>query len=366
MEARGSCRVNFGSELRWFHHGCWKVHYDSGLVIHMQSRPFLESIIRERLAALGNVAFRYRTAAASLEVERGRATAVRVREAGTEGPTEPLAADLVLNASGRGSQLVRWLEAHGYPAPREESLGVDVVYSSRIYRRPSAARSWKALLVYHNPPADRRVGLIFPLEGDRWVVTLGGYLGDHAPTEETGWLDFARNLSRPDLHEAIRDAEPLSEVQTLRFPQARWTHFEAASRFPAGLLPLGDTVCSFDPVFGQGMSVSFREAQILGSYLDRDPAVTNSRPFRRALAKLVSVPWLLTASEDLRYAPLAGRRPFWLPALQKYTGQVFRLAASRPADYDRLLRVLHLLNGPELLFHPKTLAGVLGRSLRRG
>ncbi|MBW8874358.1 MAG: hypothetical protein JF614_05300 [Acidobacteria bacterium] len=363
LEARGSCRVNFGSELRWFHHGVWKVPYDSRLIVHMQSRPFLEAILRERLAGLGNVKFRYRTAAHELDVEGGRATAVRVREA--EGPEETAAADLIVDATGRGSSLVRLLAAHGYPAPREERLALDIQYSSRLYRpRPGSQQPWKALLVAQTPPAKRRLGLVFPVEDGRWIVSLGGYLGEHPPANEEGFLDFARSLEQPDLLAALRDAEPLSEIQALRFPTARWTRFERLSRFPAGLLPVGDTVCSFDPVFGQGMSVAARGARLLAAHVDRDPRAGDPKPYLRALARVVAVPWLLTSSEDLRYAGVEGRRPFWLPWLQRYTHRVFRLTGASAPDYDRLLRVLHLLARPPLLFHPATLARAVGRTAR--
>jgi 2-polyprenyl-6-methoxyphenol hydroxylase-like FAD-dependent oxidoreductase len=370
LAARGSHPVNFGLELPWSHHGFWRVRYDSAdLVILMQSRPFLESVVRERLAGLGNVAFRYETAAAGIEVEKGegkngRATGVRIRAASSEEETiEPM--DLIVDATGRGSQLPRFLAALGYGTPREDRVPIDLVYASRIYRIPPAQiparipeRAWKALLIYPIPPIDANAGLIFPLEGDRWMVTLVGYRDGAPPSDEAGWLDFARRLPEPTLYEAIRDAEPLSEIRTFHFPYARWTRYEKLDRFPAGLLPIGDSVCSFDPVYGQGMSASALEARALGDYLDRDRQAADPRPFLRAQARIVAAPWLLATSEDFRYPHLAGQRPFWMPLLQLYTGRVFRLATTRPADYDRLLRVLHLVDRPARLFHPATMLRV--------
>jgi 2-polyprenyl-6-methoxyphenol hydroxylase-like FAD-dependent oxidoreductase len=368
LAARGSHRVNFGLDLPWSHHGSWRVRYDSpDLVILMQSRPFLESIVRERLAGLGNVAFRYETAAAGIEIKKGegkngRATGVRIRSAGSEEETvEP--ADLIVDATGRGSQLPRVLASHGYGTPREKRLPIDLVYASRMYRIPAripseSERPWKALLTYPTPPIDANAGLIFPLEEDRWMVTLVGYRDGAPPSDEAGWLDFARKIPEPILYEAIRDAEPLSEIRTFHFPYARWTRYETLGRFPAGLLPIGDSVCSFDPVYGQGMSVSALEARALGDYLDRDRHAADPRPFLRRQARIVSAPWLLATSEDLRYPHLAGHRPFWMPLLQLYTKQVFRLATTRPADYDRLLRVLHLVDRPASLFHPATMLRV--------
>lgn len=356
LDSRGSVLVDFGIDMRWFHHGTWKARYEGGLVIRMQSRPFLESLVRERLASLGNVTFRYDTPVQGIRIENGRADAVLAPEA--------VPADLIVDATGRGSTLPRLL-APEYGAPPEIRLPVDLQYASRVYRvRPDQARAWRALLVYHAPPAERRIGLIFPIEGDRWVVTLAGYLGDHPPSQEASWMDFARSLAQPTLYDAIRDAEPLSEIRTFRFPHARWTRYDKLRRFPAGLLPIGDSVCSFDPVFGQGMSVAAQEARALAAYLDRDPAASRPRSYLRALARVIFVPWLLLSSEDLRYPGLEAERPLWMPWLQRYTRRVFDLSGTNAPDYDRLLRVLHLVKGPELLFHPATMLGVLG--LRRG
>lgn len=358
LEAQGSCRIDFGADFGWFHHGVWKVRHESGITLHMQSRPLLESIVRRRVEGFGNVAFRYGAAAVGLEIADGRAVAVRLRPEG--GNEETLEGDLIVDASGRGSQLPRWLEGFGYPAPREERLGLDLVYASRVFRaRPDPERSWKALLVYQTPPGERRVGAIFPIEGGRWMVTLAGLAGDHPPGHEDGFLDFARGLAQPTLYDAIRAAEPLSDIETFRFPHARWRHFEELKRFPTGLIPLGDTVCSFDPIFGQGMSVAAQGALALAAHLDRDPQAMDVRSFSRALSRRVAVPWLLTSSEDLRYPQVDGRRPFWLPVLQAYTRRVFRLTGSSAAANRRFVRLINLLTGPGILFHPGTVAGVL-------
>jgi 2-polyprenyl-6-methoxyphenol hydroxylase-like FAD-dependent oxidoreductase len=361
LDARGSLPIDFGTDMGWFHHGAWKARYAGGLTIRMQSRPFLESVIRERLAALGNVAFRYRTAVTGLRIEAGRADAVLVRPAEPTGEPKAEAADLIVDATGRGSTLPPML-AEEYGAPPEIRLPIDLQYASRVYRaRPDAGRTWRALLVYHAPPAERRIGLIFPIEGDRWVVTLGGYMGDHPPSAEAAWLDFARSLAQPALYEAVKDAEPLSDIRTFRFPDARWTRYDRLRRFPAGLLPLGDSVCSFDPVFGQGMSVAAQGALLLADHLDRDPTAERPLRYLRSLAGKVFVPWLLLSSEDLRYPTLKADRPFWMPWLQRYTRRVFALSSTNASDYDRLLRVLHLLKGPELLFHPVTLLRAVSR-----
>lgn len=366
MERHGAVRFDFAERSRWFHHGAWKRPFPSGLIAHAQSRPLLEGIVRARVHEAPNIVFRYGTEAAGLVLDapRARVTGVRVREAGALGEGTELRADLVVDASGRASRLPAWLAAAGLPAPAEERVGVDITYATRLYHRPARApgapfRDWDALLVYQDPPAGKRIGAIYPIEGDRWIVTLGGYLGEHPPDDEAGYLDFARRLERPDLYDAIRGAEPASDIVVYRFPSARFRHFERLPRFPAGVLPLGDAVCSFDPVFGQGMTVAAKEAKILADYLDTASPRAGAMPFLRAQADEATTPWRLATSEDLRYPRVTGPRWPGLGLLQRYTRAVFRLSASDTVVYAALLRVLHLVAGPGVLFRPEILSRVL-------
>lgn len=368
LEAEGAQPLDFSAQFRWFHHGAWRVRFDCGEVTHFQSRPLLESVLRRRLQALPNVAFRYEEVACGLEIELGgRVTGVRLRRPlsmtgdGSES-IEPF--DLVVDASGRGSTVPRWLAERGFPAPPEERLAVDLAYASRVLKAdPRFLGGKDALLILPLPPAETRAGAIFPIEGGRWIVTLAGYGGDHPPADPAGWLDFARGLARPDLLAAIREAEPLSDISTFRFPAARWLHYERMRRLPRGLAVVGDGVCSFDPLFGQGMSAAAKAVRELDRHLEKDPHLDRPRGLARQIARRLAAPWLLASSEGLRYPQVEGRRPFWMPWLQRYTHQVFLLTSTSPAVYRRILRVLNLLDEPPVFFHPAIVARVLAQKL---
>jgi len=366
LEARGSTRVRFARDIRWFHHGVWAVEGPADLTVQLQSRPLLEDVIRRRVLACPSVEHQPDTTALQpvLDPTGQRVVGLEVRTAG--GAVRHLATDLVVDASGRGSRLPTWLAQAGYAPPAEERVAMDLRYASRVYRRAAHGLGQaRVLMVSPTAPAETRGGTITPIEDDAWLVTLFGYVGDHPPADADGFLAFARSLSVPDLYDAISTAEPLSDVQRYHFPYARWRHYERLRRLPAGLLAVGDAVCSFDPVFGQGMTVGTFGAHVLAEFVRRDRRAQDTPAYFRALARRLTVPWLLASSEDLRYPATVGRRLFWLGWLQAYAGHVFALTGNDPRAYGVFLGAMHLLDGPAIMAHPTLVRGVLARLLAR-
>ena len=196
-----------------------------------------------------------------------------------------------------------------------------------------------------------RLGVLFPVEGERWMVTLVGWFGDHPRADERDFLAFAASLDAPDLHDAIRDAEPLSPVALHRFPSNRRRHYERLARLPESLAVLGDAFCSFNPIYGQGMTTGALGARTLDRCLagGRDGL---ARRFHRALAGVIDGPWLLTTTEDLRSPSAVGPRPRWVPLVHWYTERVHRLTWNDRIVARRFLEVMHLTASPRALLHP--------------
>jgi 2-polyprenyl-6-methoxyphenol hydroxylase-like FAD-dependent oxidoreductase len=358
--AGGAVPADMGLHFHWHHHGAWKTRFKSDIAITLFTRPFLECLVAERVRARDNV----RLVEGSVEQlltdpDRARVTgvAVRSREAGTTS----VHADLVVDASGRGSQCPQWLEAIGCPAPAESTVRVDVTYASRLYQAPPDARAWQAINLVPLPP-NKRQGVVFAVEGGRLLATLVGFHGERPPTDEAGYLDYARSLVVPAVYQAIVDARPLSAIAIQRFPANLRRHYERLDPAPDRLLVVGDAACSFNPVYGQGITVSALEAMLLDRLLSEQAGngiAGLSARFHKAAAAIVDTPWQLTTGEDLRHPDAVGPRSPVTAFLHWYTDRLHRRCDSDAALALGFYRVMHMLDAPSALFRPQMLWRVL-------
>jgi len=364
------------ADMRWYDFGVWKAPSPDPFKTYCGSRPFLEQYVRRFLAARANVRF-----IDGCEVNRlcanenhTRITGVSLVHHGPERHEEDLAADLVVDASGRGSRTPQWLMSLGYGRVEETSVKVDVGYATRIYRRPShLPLDWKMLIIYPTPPLEKRGGLVYPIEDDCLMVTLAGRLRDYPPADEAGFLEYARSLPEPSLYEAIKEAEPVTPIVTYKYTANRWRHYERMARLPEGFVILGDAVCSFNPVYGQGMTVAALEARMLDVCLQdqqyqgtRNDLASVPQHFQQAIAKVVKVPWMLATGEDFRYPETGGKRPLGINLLHWYTRQVNELTGSNPMVASLFYQVLNLLKPPAVLFSPRVVNAVLRKQIASG
>jgi hypothetical protein len=216
------------------------------------------------------------------------------------------------------------------------------------------------LYIQQAAPAHPRGGLILAVEGGRWLVSLVGGDGDYPPTDEAGFLDFARSLRSPALYEALAGAEPLTPIAGQRATENRLRHYDRLERFPEGVVAVGDAVCAFNPVYGQGMTAAALGAEALDRWLRTESSRHSpgrGRVFQHSLARATAVTWQLSTGADYRFRTAEGPPQGRLARLTgRYIAGVMRASTRRPWVRRRLAEVFHLLRPPSALFGPGVLA----------
>lgn len=313
------------------------------------------------------------------DAARNRVTGVRYlrRDAGDGAPPQTVGADLVVDCSGRGSRTPAWLRAWNQPAPHEEQVPVGIVYASRYYVRDGEHAAGcngldKAAVICSATPELPRPAVLLAQEpaqaGEppRWVVGLGGYAGDQPPATPEGLLDYARRLGTPEILRLVEQAEPIGPVIRYGFPHSQWRRYDRLSSFPAGYLVMGDAIASFNPVYGQGMTVAACEALALREALAHRRGLDGvHRRYFAAAAQAVAVPWQLAVGSDLALPGVPGPRPLPVRAVNAYVARLTRAARHDARVAGAFLRVVHLVAPPASLFAPGIVARVLwggGRS----
>jgi len=365
--AQGAIPTNMGRDLTLYIGGARVKPFEADLEITGSSRPLLENAIYSRLRQIPQVRFltgRDVTGLCTDEANR-RVTGIRLQERSKHGQAEQeLAADLVVDASGRGSKLPAWLEALGYQPPAETTVDSQTSYTTRVYRRPHNALPWKVLYNMPMAPDHSRGCILIPIEGDRMLVTLIGLNGDQPPTDEAGFLAYARSLPVPGFHDAIAAAEPLTEPYGYRRAANRLRHYEKLPRYLEGVLALGDSVYALNPVYGQGMTVAALGALTLDECLrtqSADGRAGLASRFQKQLAKVNAGPWQLATGQDLQWpCAAAGHKTDPVTRMvQRYFDRVLAAMVDNGEVAQAFAQVQNMLQPPTTLFHPRIVWQVL-------
>ena len=375
LESHGAVPLDVGNDIAWLTAQGWGVKFRSGLEALSVTRDLLDWIIRRRIQRQTNVKFVDATGVVGLSRNgNGRILGVRTRKRkfGETGPLEEARGDLVVVATGRHNAIAKWFAEIGLEQPPVTTINAHIGYASRIYRRNGQpSPNWKAIILHPKPPGTHRSGLMFPIEDDRWLVTLMGADHDYPPTDEAGFLKFAKSLRDPGIYNVVRNAEPLTPVSTYRATENRQHHLHLLEDWPEGLIVLGDAACAFNPVYAQGMSTAAIEAARLHSLLcDNGATPELGCLFQQEIARIVQSPWILATSADLRYRSVEGARANRKTRVMHwYLDRVLRLGTTDKWVRRRFLEVQGMLRDasgilkPDMLLH--VLLGLVGSRLSR-
>ena len=353
---KGALHFDLGTGVCVYRDGSRWPRQAMGVDLVAISRPLLEATVRDRVAKEPGVTIRDGVSVTALDGAGGRVTGAFLDTG------ELVEADLVVDASGRGSRSDRWLAALGFPAPAQVEIKVGVTYTTRIYRRsPGELEDWQAALVMPTPPGEKRSGFAMAVEDDRWLVTVGGWHIDEPPNDVATFEEYAKSLPDPIVADLISRAEPLTEPALYRFPSSRRRRFDALDRIPAGYVAIGDAFCSFNPLYGQGMTCAALQAGALDRALERHGTATveMARDYFRAAAETLAIPWQFAVGNDFNYPETTGARPRGIKLSNWYVRRITK-ASKRDPDLTRVFfSVQHLVAPPSALFKPAMVAKVL-------
>ncbi|MFR9795666.1 NAD(P)/FAD-dependent oxidoreductase [Streptomyces sp. MS06] len=327
------------------------------------SRDLLDHVLRDRVLADQRITLREEVTVLDLTGDASRVTGVRLRTA--DGEVAALSADLVVDASGRGSRAPRWLAELGLPVVTEREVNAGVAYATRIFRAPAATRGigFPLVNVQANPAkAPGRGGIVLPVEGDRWIVTLSGTRGGEPSGDPEAFTEFALGLDDPVIGELIQGAVPLGDVATTRATGNRRRYYERVARWPEGFAVLGDAVAGYNPVYGHGLTVSAQCALAARDALRRTgPTATGAaRRVQRAVARPVGAAWDLAVGQDAFYPGACDTPPTVVERLlSRYVDRAVATGARNPRALGALLDVMSLEKPAARLFSPDMLVPML-------
>lgn len=371
--AAGAQRFDQLEDVKTKLRGRWLSQYPSGEMLLSASRALLETTMRNRLQRNPRVQFLDDAEVVTLlSGEVGQSVdgvKIRWRRGAQRGQETTLQGDFVIDATGRNSRAPKWLAELGYEEPKETVINSFLGYVSRRYRRPRQVMGdWQMLYILPNAPDEPRAGLIFPEERDTWVVMMAGINKDYPPSDEEGFMAYARSID-PVFYAAVESAEPISPPYGYRRTENRWRHYEAVSPWPEQFAVVGDAFAAFNPVYGQGMTMSAMTAIALDEQLSKagDDLRGLAHNFQKMVARVTKPVWLLTTGADLAWPATEGgsepgltdRFTYW------YTDRVMDAIPYDDVVRRAFLDVNHLVRPATALMSPPVLWRVMRHALRR-
>jgi len=356
LVSAGGTAIDVGSELHMSRYGRTWPKVPTGVEFMAVSRPMLELVLRERVAKLPEVQICDGTGVTALTGTAAAVTGVVLATG------ERIAADLVVDCTGRAGRSDRWLTELGAAVPGQIDIKIGLGYATRLFRRSTGdLPGWKAVIALPTPPDQYMVGVAFPIEDDRWLVGLVGWHIDDLPADDASFTAAVRALPNPAIAQLLDRVEPVTGPVTARLRSNHRRLFEKLGRVPAGYVALGDAICSFNPFYGHGMTVAVQEAVALGTALAQhgNAGADMARDYYQAAAAVIAGPWQIAVDGDFAYAETSGPRPRGVGLRNSFANRLMLASQVLPGLKKTFFSVLQLVEPPEALMKPAVVAQVL-------
>lgn len=356
----GAVRADAQSDIHWYLDGYLVKPEPSGLIGYASSRRLLEHVVRTRVRALARVDIRdgWDVVDLTTTADRQTVTGVRVSRRAEGAAATEVRADLVVDASGRASRSRQWLTGLGLPAPEVTRVQVDITYVTRQYRRERRHLDGRVGTSVSFFPGSLHGGFLLAMEDDTFVFTTGGIYGQEPPMNDEDLPAYVESFVSGDFANFLKTAERITEPVRAHFPAGIRAHYQNLGEFPDGYLVVGDAVCSFNPVYGQGMSVAAAEAVLLRDLLRADRARLAERFFAGA-AGIIDIPWAITVNGDLRFPEAGAPHSEEATQFNAYLRQIYQAASSDAEVGTALMRVIQMVDPPDQLLEPSLVERVM-------
>ncbi|QMU54971.1 MAG: 2-polyprenyl-6-methoxyphenol hydroxylase-like oxidoreductase [Nitrosopumilus sp.] len=349
---KGANKIDFLNDARYHLPSGWAPKFNSGIISFTCTRTLLENTIRRQIQKISKIKIEQGKHITAFVLEKSNKISLKTKEG------KEIHGDLIVDCTGRNTKTPDWLVDIGFPRPRETKIDSFVRYSTRRYiQSPKKDKQWKMLIILNKPIINPRIGYIYPIEDGKWLVGLCSIGKDYPPTDEKGFLEFAKHLESDELYDALKDAVPDSEIYRYQAQGSRKYHYEEIPQWPENFIVLGDAVSIFNPYYGQGMTSAALGAKALDDMLKKSKIEKDfTRKFQKRLAKVVSLPWILGTSEDLRWPTTVGKRPDTITRMvQNYAQKVLLLSPKSTLAAKSFQQMMHMIRSPTVIFHPAIL-----------
>lgn len=364
LQQAGAVPIDWGQDFHYFAFGDWcaTTANPTGLDSFSCTRPLLETALRQQVEQISNVKRLSPYRVEGLVGDAEKVTGVRCRQSKNKADEQFFQADLVLDASGRSTNAIKWLGNLRATSPKSEKIDAKLGYATARYRIPNSwSEDWKVMLIAHKPPENTQLGYLARVENNELIATLGGYCQEYPPLEEKAFLEAAKQLPDDAFYQAIAQLKRISDIKAYRSTANRLYHYEQLDNLPKGFIAIGDAVCALCPAYGQGLTTSAISATVLQDWLSNHSHIEETLAFQKKLAKQIQPAWDVATKNDSGFLQPKGHQKKNLVG-RLLAAYMQKLVAKTHTDSDltlKLTRVTHMVDSPAVLLHPKMILKAL-------